>query len=72
MRIFIEYLFNSKQIMRVQFLTRVDNRSMVTIGEKVGFISEGILRKYRFEQGEYRDFYMMAITREEWVLKKIP
>lgn len=66
LQVFTNYLFHSKPIMRIQYFTRVDNVSMIKIGEKIGYISEGILRKYRFEQGSYRDFYIVAITREDW------
>jgi RimJ/RimL family protein N-acetyltransferase len=69
--IFTNYLFTAKQIMRIQFLTRIENLGMITIGQKVGYKSEGVLRKYKFEQGDYRDFCIMAITREEWSLKKV-
>ena len=68
--LFVEYLFNSKQVMRLQFLTRIENVGMRTIGEKVGFILEGVLKRYKFEQGDYRDYCLMAITRDEWSLKK--
>lgn len=43
---------------------------MRTIGEKAGFILEGVLKKYKFEQGDYRDYCLMAVTRDEWSLKK--
>ena len=70
LELFVEYLFNSKQVMRLQFLTRTENMGMRAIGEKVGFIIEGVLKKYKFEQGDYRDYCLMAITRDEWILNK--
>lgn len=66
---FVKYIFTTKPIIRIQFLTRVDNAGMRAIGEKVGFTLEGVLRKYKYVQGDYRDFCIMAITREEWDLK---
>jgi len=70
LELFAEYLFISKQVMRLQFLTRVENVGMRTIGERVGFILEGVLKRYKFEQGDFRDYCLMAITRDEWSLKK--
>jgi RimJ/RimL family protein N-acetyltransferase len=70
LKLLVEYLFDSKQVMRIQFLTRVENVGMRTIGEKVGFILEGVLKRYKFEQGDYRDYCLMAVTRDEWSLKK--
>jgi RimJ/RimL family protein N-acetyltransferase len=70
LELFTEYLFISKQVMRLQFLTRVENMGMRTIGERVGFILEGVLKRYKFEQGDFRDYCLMAITRDEWSLKK--
>jgi RimJ/RimL family protein N-acetyltransferase len=57
--------------MRIQYKTRIDNIGMKTIGEKLGFQIEGILKKYRFDAGEYRDYYLLAITRDEWKQKFI-
>jgi RimJ/RimL family protein N-acetyltransferase len=63
-RLFVNYLFKTKNIMRIQFITRTDNLSMRIIGEKNGFILEGILKKYKFVDGNYKDYNLMAITRD--------
>ncbi|HYF82983.1 MAG TPA: GNAT family protein [Clostridia bacterium] len=70
LQLFIDYIFNTKNVMRIQFLTRVENAGMKVIGEKAGFTLEGVLKKYKLEQGDYRDYSIMAVTREEWSLKK--
>lgn len=67
LRLFVDYLFKAKVLARIQFQTRVENTAMRRIGEKVGFTIEGILRNYRFDQGMYRDYYMVAITKEDWL-----
>lgn len=54
--------------MRIQYITRTDNMRMKTIGEKTGFKLEAILKKYQFVEGDFRDFYLMAITRDDWKL----
>jgi len=64
----VNYLFKTQNIMRIQYKTRVDNIGMKKIGEKIGFQQEAILKKYEFVQGDYRDFYLMAITRDNWKL----
>jgi RimJ/RimL family protein N-acetyltransferase len=64
---FVNYIFKTKPFFRIQYHTRVDNISMKTIGEKIGFTVEGILRNYSYNQGAYRDHYIIAITREDWL-----
>lgn len=66
LELFVNYIFNTKPVMRLQFKTRVDNIGMKKIGEKVGFKIEGILRGYMFDHGKTRDYYMAGITREDW------
>lgn len=66
----INYLFNTKSIMRIQFMTRSDNESMKFLGKKLGFKLEGTLRKYSFDYGEYRDLNLFGITRDDWCKKK--
>jgi RimJ/RimL family protein N-acetyltransferase len=52
--------------MRIQYITRTDNVGMKLIGENIGFKLEGILKKYKFVEGDFKDFYLMAITRNDW------
>lgn len=67
--LFTDHLFTTKRVMRLQFLCRVENTAMRAAGEKTGFMLEGVLKKYKFEQGDYRDYCLMAITRDDWSLK---
>lgn len=69
LRLFTDFLFNTKTFARIQYQTRVENIAMKRIGEKVGYSVEGILRNYRFDLGRCRDYYMIAITREDWLNK---
>lgn len=62
----VDYLFQTKNIMRIQYLTRTDNDRMKSLGQKLGFTMEAILRKYRFDMGEYRDLCLFSITRDDW------
>lgn len=60
------YLFNTKNIMRIQFMTRSDNEGMKALGQKSGFKLDGVLRKYSFDSGEYRDMCLFGMTRDDW------
>jgi len=69
--IMVDYLFLSKDTMRVQVQTDLRNAASQRIIEKVGFKKEGILRKNLFIRGELRDCYIYSILREEWKEPKI-
>jgi len=62
----IDYLFNTKNILRVQFMTRNDNEEMKSLGKKIGFTLEGVLRNYSFDHGEGRDLCIFGLTRDDW------
>ncbi len=64
---FVDYLFTSKPYYRILYETRVDNIAMKNIGEKLGFKVEGVMKGYMYDQGSYRDYYLLAITREDWL-----
>lgn len=70
LRLFTDYLFRTKAIARIQYQTRVDNAAMRRIGEKVGYTVEGVLRNYFYDQGKFRDYYMIAMTKEDWLAKQ--
>jgi RimJ/RimL family protein N-acetyltransferase len=65
-KIMVDYLFLSKEIMRVQACTDVRNTVSQKVLEKIGFKKEGIIRKYVFVSGEWRDALLYSILREEW------
>jgi RimJ/RimL family protein N-acetyltransferase len=65
-KIIVDYLFLSKELMRVQAITGVDNLASQRILEKAGFTKEGIIRKSAFIRGEWRDGCLFSILREEW------
>jgi RimJ/RimL family protein N-acetyltransferase len=65
-KIMVDYLFLSKNIVRVQAHTDVRNVASQKVLEKVGFKREGVVRRYCFARGEWRDYYLYSILREEW------
>ena len=69
--IMVDYLFLSKDIVRIQAHTDVRNEGSQKALEKAGFKKEGIIRKVAFMRGEWRDAYIYSILREEWKEPKI-
>jgi ribosomal-protein-alanine N-acetyltransferase len=65
-QLMVDYLFLSKDTMRIQAQTDPRNVASQKVLEKVGFKKEGILRKNFFMRGEWRDAYIYSILREEW------
>jgi RimJ/RimL family protein N-acetyltransferase len=64
--IMVDYLFLSKDTMRIQATTDLRNLASQKVLEKAGFKKEGTLRKSIFSRGEWRDAYLHSILREEW------
>ena len=64
--IMVDYLFLSKNIVRVQAETNPENVSSIRVLEKAGFTFEGVRRKVFFSLGKYNDGALYSILREEW------
>jgi RimJ/RimL family protein N-acetyltransferase len=67
----VDYLFLSKDIMRIQAKTDPENIQSWKALEKAGFKREGILRRTFYCRGKWRDDYIYSIIREEWETPKI-
>jgi RimJ/RimL family protein N-acetyltransferase len=70
-KIMVDYLFLSKDIVRIQAHTNVKNVGSQKVLEKAGFKKEGVVRKSSFVKGEWRDRCLYSILREEWKEPKI-
>jgi len=70
-QIMVDYLFLSKNVMRIQAQTDQRNIASQKVLEKSGFKKEGTLRKSFFLHGEWTDDYIYSIIREEWKEPKI-
>ncbi len=70
-RIIVDYLFLSKDVVRIQAKADTENLASWKALEKAGFRREGILRKTFFCRGEWRDDCIYSILREEWKEPKI-
>ncbi|HXX87252.1 MAG TPA: GNAT family protein [Candidatus Acidoferrum sp.] len=70
-QLMVDYLFLSKDIVRVQALTHIENKVSQRILENAGFKKEGTLRKSVFIMGVWADLHIFSILREEWKEPKI-
>ncbi|MFX0001605.1 MAG: GNAT family N-acetyltransferase [Candidatus Hermodarchaeota archaeon] len=69
--IFVDYLFLTKNISRIQATADVRNIGSHKVLEKTGFSKEGVMRHMIFNQGNWRDFALYSILRNEWKEPKI-
>jgi ribosomal-protein-alanine N-acetyltransferase len=65
-KIIVDYLFLSKDMVRIQAKADPENVASLKALEKAGFKREGVLRKTFYCRGKWRDDYMLSILREEW------
>jgi RimJ/RimL family protein N-acetyltransferase len=65
-QLMVDFLFLSRETMRIQATTDTRNLASQKVLERTGFKREGALRKYIFVRGELRDAYLYSILREEW------
>jgi len=70
-KIVIDYIFLSKNIVRITAKTHPDNIASQKVLKKAGFKKEGILRKEMFFRGKWNDSALYSILREEWEGPKI-
>jgi len=65
-KIVLDYLFLSKNIVRIQAHTDARNMTSQKVLQNAGFRKEGTIRKSVFARGEWRDLCLYRILREEW------
>ena len=65
-KLLVDYLFLSRDLIRIQAHTDARNLVSQKVLEKVGFKKEGIVRKSVFAKGEWRDRTLFSILRDEW------
>jgi len=70
-QIMADYLFLTKNIVRIQAGTHPENIASQRVLEKAGFKKEGILRKSFFSRGIWRDVTTFSLLREEWKEPKV-
>jgi ribosomal-protein-alanine N-acetyltransferase len=70
-KMIVDYLFLSRDIVRIGSATHFENRASQKVLENAGFTREGTERKGMFVWGEWADVYVYSILREEWKEPKI-
>jgi RimJ/RimL family protein N-acetyltransferase len=70
-QLMVDYLFLSKELVRIQAIVDVRNKESQRVLEKAGFQREGTMRDETFDRGAWRDFYLYSIIRREWKEPKI-
>ena len=63
---FLDYLFTNYPLKKV-FLTIYDyNKQSLESNIQAGFTEEGIIREYRYYNGNYYDLHILSMSREEF------
>jgi RimJ/RimL family protein N-acetyltransferase len=70
-QIIVDFLFLSRDIVRIQAETNPQNLASQRVLEKAGFTKEGVRRKAIFVRGKWCDGVFYSILREEWGAPKI-
>lgn len=66
MQLFMEYLFASKPVDRLQLQIEPGNTSSIRIAEKCGFTLEGTMRKALLSHGRHVDINVYSLLREDY------
>ncbi|MBD7984113.1 GNAT family N-acetyltransferase [Sporosarcina sp. Sa2YVA2] len=70
----IQYGFSHMELMRIQALIDPENIASQKLFEKLGFLQEGLLRKYERTNGKFEDVHMYSLLKDEYnaaVLKPV-
>ena len=65
LHIFAAYLFEVKEIPRLELAILPGNDASRRVAEKCGFKLDGVMRKQYFCQGQYHDLQVWSLLREE-------
>jgi RimJ/RimL family protein N-acetyltransferase len=70
-KLFVDFLFLSQAIERIQATTDSRNGASQRVLEKAGFTKEGTMRKGLFMKGDHVDIALFSILRDDWKEPKI-
>ncbi|MAV31321.1 MAG: hypothetical protein CL866_02070 [Cycloclasticus sp.] len=62
----VNYLFESKQLNRIEIRIAVGNTASEKVAQKNGFLHEGISRQAAFSKGKHHDMHVYSKLRSEW------
>jgi RimJ/RimL family protein N-acetyltransferase len=65
-RLLLEFAFKDLRLRRVYLHVLKTNLAAIRVYEKVGFVTEGVLRKAAYIDGEAKDLLVMAVLEEEY------
>ena len=65
-QLMVDYAFETLNLNRIQLHVCAENTPAIKIYKRVGFIKEGVLRQAMFRNGNYVDFWVMGILRNDW------
>lgn len=66
LRAVVGYGLEAMALNRIEALVDTRNTASCRLAEKVGFIREGVLREYEYENGAFVDLAMYSLLRRDW------
>lgn len=67
MNVLIRFIFNEMNINKIKLNVYSFNKRAMRCYEKCGFITEGVLRKELYREGNYHDIIVMGLLKEEYM-----
>jgi RimJ/RimL family protein N-acetyltransferase len=68
----VDGAFQARALTRIDLTVLPDNVRAIRAYERAGFQREGLLRRYIYQNGAYRDVVLMSVLHEEWTAKRGP
>ena len=65
-RLLLDYLFNERNINRVQAYVLENNVASIKMHQKVGYKIEGTLRQSVYKNGKYLDLVILSVLKDEY------
>ncbi|MHB0897663.1 MAG: GNAT family N-acetyltransferase [Spirochaetales bacterium] len=63
----VKYMFETMNRNRIQAGTDYNNEASIALLKKLGFKEEGHFRQAEYKNGEWRDSYLFALLKEDWL-----
>lgn len=65
-RLLLAYGFEERNLERIWLRVFSSNVRAIRLYEKLGFRTEGVLRRAAYLRGQWQDVHLMALLRDEW------
>lgn len=66
----VDGAFRARQLVRIDLTALPENSRAIRCYERAGFAREGVLRRYIYQDGAYRDVVIMSVLHEEWAARR--